>query len=489
MKVSNNVTGTREDAAVRAPVRIGFTRHLTRKGWTELAVLLAVVALVWQSAFAGVFQFDDVASIVRDPVYAGGENFWADLSRRIRPLTRLSFFLDRLAFGLEPTGYHLQSVLLHAGSGLLLYGMLARARLGPPGLPFWAALLFLVHPIACETVTYVSGRASGLSAFLVLLALALYTNATSGPDGSATRPLLHAVALGAFALALGAKETAAALPLLLLVWDAFVRGEPAGVLRRRFLRDHLPFWIVLAAAILAALLLVPRYRELAAFSLALRAPWENLWVQSKPLAFALGLYAHPAWLSVDHGLAPAPFSDPLAWVAAGALAALFTTAIVIARRQPAVSLGIVWFFVTALPANGPNARSDLLSERNLYLPCVGLAIAAAGLLHALIGALPGAAQTRTGLALRAAAFGLVAFLGIATVQRNSLWASPLALWADAAAKSPMNARAHNNLGFALERQGELDAAIREYRRALDLDPGYAQAGRNLQRAWAAASRQ
>jgi Flp pilus assembly protein TadD len=74
------------------------------------------------------------------------------------------------------------------------------------------------------------------------------------------------------------------------------------------------------------------------------------------------------------------------------------------------------------------------------------------------------------------------------VQRNGLWASPLALWTDAVAKSPLNARAHNNLGFALERQGDLDGAIREYRRALDLDPGYAQAGRNLQRAWAAASR-
>lgn len=482
------MTGTREDTAVRTPERIGFTRQLTRKGWTELAVLLAVVALVWQSAFAGVFQFDDVASIVRDPAYEGGENFWADLSRRIRPLTRLSLFLDRLAFGLDPAGYHLQSVLLHAGSGLLLYGILARARFAPPGLPFWAALLFLVHPIACETVTYVSGRASGLSAFFVLLALALYANATSGPAGSARRPPAYAAALGAFALALGAKETAAALPVLLLAWDAIVRSQPGGALRRRFLHDHLPFWILLAAAILAALLLVPRYRELAAFSLALRAPWENLWVQSKPLAFALGLFAHPAWLSVDHGLAPAPLSDPLAWVAAGALAALLTTAILAARRLPAVSLGIVWFFVTALPANGPVARSDLLSERNLYLPCMGLAIAAAGLLHALIEALPGAAQARAGLALRAAAFGVVACLGIATVQRNGLWASPLALWTDAVAKSPLNARAHNNLGFALERQGDLDGAIREYRRALDLDPGYAQAGRNLQRAWAAASR-
>ncbi|HYS12547.1 MAG TPA: tetratricopeptide repeat protein, partial [Burkholderiaceae bacterium] len=430
----------------------------------------------------------DSASIVRDTAYGSGEDFWADLPERIRPLTRLSFFLDRLAFGLEPAGYHLQNLLLHTGCGLLLYSIIARARLGPPGLAFWSALFFLVHPIACETVTYVSGRASGLSAFLLLLALALYTRATPGTDGSAIRPLTYAAALAAFALALGAKETAAALPLLLLAWDAIVRRAAAGAPRDWYFRNHLPFWGVLAVAILAALLLVPRYRELAAFSLALRAPWENLWVQCKPLAFALVLYARPAWLNVDHALAPAPLSDPLAWVAAGALAALLTTAILIARRLPAVTLGVIWFFVTALPANGPIARSDLLSERNLYLPCMGLAIAAAGLLCALIAAWPKPTQAWAGLAFRVAALGMVAYLGSATVQRNSLWASPLALWTDAVTKSPLNSRAHNNLGFALERQGDLDGAIREYRRALDLDANDAQAGRNLQRAWAAAAR-
>jgi tetratricopeptide (TPR) repeat protein len=457
--------------------------------WVELAVLLAAVALVWQRAFAGVFQFDDLASIVRDGSYASAENFLADLTWRIRPLTRLSLFLDRLAFGLEPAGYHLQNLLLHTGSGLLLYGIVARARLGPPELAFWAALLFLTHPIACETVTYVSGRASGLSAFLVLLALALYTRATTVRDGSAIRPLPYAGALAAFALALAAKETAAALPLLLLVWDAIVRRVPAGGLGRRNFRAHLPFWAVLAAAILAALLLVPRYRELAAFSLALRGPWESLWVQFKPLAFGLALYARPAWLNIDHALAPATLFDPLAWAAAGALAAVLATAMLIARRLPALSLGVIWFFVLALPANGPIARSDMLSERNLYLPCMGLAIAAAGLLCALIEALPKATQPRAGLALRVAALGVVAYLGSATVQRNTLWASPLALWNDAVTKSPLNPRAHNNLGFALERQGDLDGAIREYRRALDLDGNDAQSGRNLQRAWAAAARQ
>src|SRR5882672_5909791 len=196
MRGSNHVTDTRGSA----PKRIGFTMHLTRKVWTELAVLLAVVVLVWQGVFAGVFQFDDLASIVRDTAYGSGEDFWADLPERIRPLTRLSFFLDRLAFGLEPAGYHLQNLLLHTGCGLLLYSIIARARLGPPGLAFWSALFFLVHPIACETVTYVSGRASGLSAFLLLLALALYTRAAPGTDGSTIRPLTYAAALAAFAL-------------------------------------------------------------------------------------------------------------------------------------------------------------------------------------------------------------------------------------------------------------------------------------------------
>lgn len=452
----------------------------------EVAFLLAVVGVVWRSAFDGAFQFDDLPTIIQDPSYASLGSFFADLPGRIRPVTRVSILLDRLAFGFRPAGYHVQSVVLHAGCGLLLYDILRRARLGGRSLPVLGSLVFLVHPIACETVIYVSGRASGLSAFLVLLALWLYVKATPEASESRLKPLAFAASVGCFALALAAKETAAAFPLLLLAYDALARRQSDIPMRTRWLLHHAAYWAVLAAAILVAAFAMLRYRELAAVSLSLRSPWENLFVQAKPLVLALALFVWPAWLNIDHDLKPAALSDPLAWIAAAGLVALLVTALASRRRMPAVALGVAWFFIAVLPANGPVARLDLLSERNLYLPLAGLAIVAAGLVSALIEvARPHLRSYATWAFALAPLIALVA-LGTATAERSKLWSDPVALWSDAVAKSPGSSRAHNNLGYSLERRGDLEGAIREYRQALKLRPGNEQAWSNLRRAWDAA---
>jgi protein O-mannosyl-transferase len=452
----------------------------------EVALLLAVVGLAWRGAFDGAFQFDDLPTIIQDPSYGSLGGFVEDLPGRIRPLTRLSIMVDRLALGLRPAGYHVQSVILHAGCGLLLYDILRRAQLGGRTLPVLGALLFLVHPIACETVVYVSGRASGLSACLLLLALWLYIKATPEAPEDRFKPLVFAASVGCFALALAAKETAAALPLLLLAYDAIARRQSDVPMRTRWALHHTAYWAVLAVAILLAAFAMPRYRELAAVSLSLRSPWENLFVQAKPLVLALALFAWPAGLNIDHDLKPAAPSDPLGWIAAAGLVALLVTALASRRRMPAVALGMVWFFIAALPANGPVARLDLLSERNLYLPLAGLAIAAAGLASALIEAVRQHSHSHaTGAFALVALIALLAF-GTKAAERTQLWSDPVALWSDAVAKSPGSSRAHNNLGYSLERRGDLEGAIREYRLALKLRPGNEQAWNNLRRAWAAA---
>jgi tetratricopeptide (TPR) repeat protein len=151
-----------------------------------------------------------------------------------------------------------------------------------------------------------------------------------------------------------------------------------------------------------------------------------------------------------------------------------------------VGFGLLWFFAAAVAANGPVARLDLLSERNLYLSLAGLAIAAAGILAALVEAVPKGLRSYAGRTLALTALLALVALGVATVERNALWSDPVALWSDAVAKSPHKSRAHNNLGYALERRGDLDGAIREYRRALDLEPSNQRAWRNLRRAWDAA---
>ncbi len=176
-----------------------------------------------------------------------------------------------------------------------------------------------------------------------------------------------------------------------------------------------------------------------------------------------------------------------------ALAGLLAAAVVLARRAPLFSFGILWFFLHLLPTNSVLARYDLLSERNLYLPSIGLYLAAvaAGIggtrwLGARLRAawVPGPRVARCGqvVAWSVGAALVVGLVG-ATVGRNAIYADPVAFWSDAAAKSPRKARPRTNLGHAWFVAGDLDGAIREFRLALTLDPLDQVAQRNLLEAW------
>ena len=84
----------------------------------------------------------------------------------VRPALYTTFLIDRSVYGTNPAGYHLINLLLHLGAGLFVFLILNRAVTEETKhVPFWTALLFLIHPMATETVTYISGRASGLMAF------------------------------------------------------------------------------------------------------------------------------------------------------------------------------------------------------------------------------------------------------------------------------------------------------------------------------------
>ena len=97
----------------------------------------------------------------------------------VRPVLYATFLIDRSLYGTDPAGYHLLNLLLHLGSGILVYRIVASAVAEErSSVPFWTALVFLIHPIATETVTYISGRASGLMAFFYLLAFFLYIKAS-----------------------------------------------------------------------------------------------------------------------------------------------------------------------------------------------------------------------------------------------------------------------------------------------------------------------
>lgn len=448
-------------------------------------MLCAVTVAAFVGTFSGGFHYDDALTILENPHLEHWRTFVGHLDHMVRPMLYATFLLDRLLYGANPVGYHFLNLLLHLGSGLILYRLLTRAVPDETSsIPFWTALFFLIHPITTETVTYISGRASGLMAFLYLFAFFLYIKASEHQDAMKIRRLYLSGAVVSLILSLGSKETAVTFPLALLLWDLLIRRLRGAPLRTTILSRHLPFWIVLLLAAGWAWS-HPRYTALAQFSFTLRPFWDNLLSELHAMAYALRLFFTPWNQNFDHDLPE--FHSLSQWPLPLDLLLLFGTAasaVILWRRYPLVAFGLGWFFIQLLPIS-LIPRNDLLSERNLYLPSLGIMLVTAAFSFHV-------KQWLTTIALRpghirfgsaSVAIVLVLALCFFTYQRNRLYQERLLLWSDAVLKSPTKARPHNNLGHAYALQGDWDLAIDEFRTAVRLDPDYILAQHNLRKAY------
>jgi len=459
-------------------------------------LLLLAAAPAWITSFGGAFQFDDWNVIVDDPRVASLAAWWRAMPG-IRPLTKLSFALDHQA-GLGLVGFHATSLAIHLAAALLALALLRRlegwtvaAGAGGAALPArrtgWAALLgallFAVHPVQTEAVTYLSGRAVALAALLSLASLGTWLR---GRERG--RPwLVHAASPLLLAGALASKESAAPLPLVLLLLAVTAPDRLPGLAGwRRALRDTAAHWLVLAAAALV-LLAAPAYRAMLLHARSLRPPLENLRVHLDGLAWLAGQLLRPAALLADPG--PAAPTGPwwpaaltalaLATLLAGALAALL-----LGERAPlrlgatpgrrTAALAVLWTLAWLPPSGWVLPRPEAASDRQAYLALLGPAW--------LVGRwLAGGLAARGGRRLAATLLSgaLVVTLGWATARRSLVYADEVTFWRDVAAKAPGNARALNNLGLALSASCRLDEAAAAFEAALALEPAHPRARVNL----------
>jgi tetratricopeptide (TPR) repeat protein len=413
----------------------------------------------------------------------------------IRPLLKATLLLDRLAWGLDPAGYHLLNLCLHLGSGLLLYAIVRQlvdeANPSPAAtetsmVPLGVSLLFLVHPLGTETVTYLSGRATGLASFWYLAALLLYLRASRPDRAPQILSKAHVGAIGCFALALLSKETAITFPLALLLTEIVARRTRGPALRTIVARLHTPFWAVLFV-FLAAALMTPRYRVLLDQALNTRPFYEHLVSQLNVIGYAATLVVAPSRMNFDHDFPH--YTSVLAWptpIALALIIGLVALAIGRARAQPLLAFGIGWFFLQLLATNSVLQRADLLSERNLYLPAAGLFLALVSAWFALEKQIVDRVSEPRGpvrQGLGVLSIVVVALFLSATVARNAIYSDAVVFWTDAVNKSPAKPRPHVNLGHAYVFAGDLPRAIDQFRIALALDPDNPAAQNGLRAAW------
>lgn len=450
----------------------------------EVALLLLAIGAAYANALGASFQFDDWDVIVRDARVQDLAAWWRAMPG-IRPLLKLTYALDH-TMGFGVVGFHATNVAIHGLASLaaltLTRRLVARHRSGATEddaplesvrfVSLVAALVFALHPVQTEAVTLVNGRSSALSTALAFASLLLWSrsNQTHGTRAQAGR----AFSLVAMVLALGVKETAVVVPLVVGVWVATTPGfvHPwREALRASALHG------VTALACLGAAAALPAYRDLVETSLATRSPLENVVAQLHTLGPRLRPLVDFEALNSDPALEASTRLDAGTLAAGVVVATLLASALVVRRRHPLATFAVAWTFVWLAPTSSFLARLDLVNDRQWYAALLGPAI----LFGLAADSLRRRLESRRSRWAGAASFValLVLGLGFATHARNRVYADEVVFWQDVVRKSPGNARAYNNLGIAQAERCALAKAREAWRRALELDPGHVRAAVNL----------
>ncbi len=445
------------------------------------ALVLVLLFLLYGSSLDGPFVFDDRPNIVENSsVHL--ENLSArglvsaarDGPVSNRPVAYLSFALNYRLHGSETTGYRVANLLMHWVTGILLYFLVKltlslpsqRANWSSPRMiSLFTALIWLVHPLATQTVAYIVQRMNGMAAMFYILALLLFVRARlRGP--SRARWTLFAASGVAGLLALGTKEIAATLPIFVLLyeWYFFQDLDPRWLKRYAF-----PFF---AAVLILSLLFVggdPLVWLESGYEKRHFDMLERLLTESRVVLHYLGLlaYPNPANLSLSHSfpLSHSLIDPPTTLLALAAIAALLWLAVRTARRERLLSFGILWFFGT-LVIESTIIPLEIFFEHRTYLPSTFVLLVAVAMLYRF-----------TPRQWMATALAGAVVLGFAnwTSERARVWADELVLWRDVVEKAPDDVRAWTVLGVTLNSRGRSDEAISAFRHAQRLDPSYVSA--------------
>jgi tetratricopeptide (TPR) repeat protein len=398
-----------------------------------------------------------------------------------RPVANISFALNYYIHRYNVVGYHLVNILIHLTCGLLLYLLVkSTLRISWPDasskyrqwIPFFTALLWMVHPLQTQSISYIVQRMNSMAAMFYILSLLLFIKFRIANVPKKKWILLGGCILSGF-LALGTKENAATLPFFIFLYEWFFFQK----LSIHWLKRHAFTLtaIVITFALVAGLYIGINQLEKIDLGYSLRdfTVSQRLLTELRVVIFYVSLlfWPQPSRLNLDHdfSLSHSLFQPPATAICLVIILASIILAIYFARRDRLSSFCVIWFLGN-LVIESSVIGLELVFEHRTYLPSM-LAILLAVVVVLRVIKLQ---WLGIGILCMAAVLG-----SIWTFQRNQVWTDEIALWRDCVKKSPQKARAYNNLALALAGKGNFNDAITNYRVALKLKPDYARAHYNL----------
>lgn len=527
--------------------------------WRRLFFPLSIVAAgltAYYNSFAGVFLFDDRSHILGDRRLKTLWPLWEALSRR-RAVVDYSLALNYEA-GESSWGYHAVNVAIHILAALTLFGIVRRtlqyepcapngadarrsrpAARSAPWLALTIALIWVVHPLGTQSVTYLIQRAESLMGLFYLLTLYCFIRGAqvtdwkvgSTPAGSLKREVesalgsgpscrtwWYAAAVVSCALGMGSKAVMVTAPVVILLYDrVFISQSLSQALRRRWV-VHTALaatWGVLWTCGVVKGVLSTSAKVNVGFGFKGITPLGYALTQLGVIVQYMKVSLWPAPLCLDYDWPAARTAEAIAPPLPVMAAVIIGTVWALIHR-PRLGFVCAWFFLILAPTSSIIPIKDVHFEHRMYLSL------AAGITLMVIGTHWGVRHLFTRLSLadslrQCVHVGLgvivVASLTYATVRRNRVYHSEVGMWRDVLDKHPSSPRAaenlgiallgadrmadamtalreavrisphsanvHNGLGFTLVVHGQLEEAIASFREAVRLDPRFDRAHLNL----------
>jgi protein O-mannosyl-transferase len=481
----------------------------------HLLILSAVSFLLYARTLWNGWVTDDQLEVLQDHLirsfanvprlFTTGVWFFAGVTAEnyYRPLKLLAYTVEYHLFGFHPASWHLANILFNLAVVIAIY-LLVR-DLASPTLAFWTALIFAFHPIHVEAVAWIAAGSDLLCALALLLAIWLYHRAlhrtvqgrarlsreegAQGPShsaGAGFKPapaafLLYGGSVVLFFAALLFKETALTFPAVILAYDYFYRQETVGEILRGW-RRYFAYFAVLAAYLA---LRVHALGSLAPATSGIPLTWSEMVLSVPVLAMKyLWLALVPAHLNYWHIYRPV---RAVGWQPVAAIVAVLFLLAAMFRlrpRRPLLSFALAWFSLTLIPVlDIPKVSGNVFTDRYLYIPSFAFCLLAGwAWLWLRDRARASPAEARAGgtagdepnLLRRAAAYAallaLLGFYATTTLRRLPDWNDTFALISKTSRQSPDSPYVIATLGNLYLGRGELNRALLEARRAVQLAP-------------------
>lgn len=422
-----------------------------------LIMLSLSIFLVYFNAFDNGFVSDDVQLISKNPRV--GDFTFALTQSLVGSVRNILYFFSFHLGGLNPAFFRVINIAFHLGSSFLAFAIL-NFLTNKKLIAIFASLLFAIHPIMAESITWISGGPYSQYGFFLLLSFFLYL--ISGENKK-----IYWVAVLAFAFSLLSSEKSMVFFAILFVYEI-----SAGKLKDNW-KKIIPFFSMsLLLIIMYAARIGGRIADLESTTYQ-DTQSINLFVQI-PIATSsyLKLIFWPDKLSLYQ---TEMFFSTFQYIIFLSVFFLFLAFIFYGwKKNKAVFFWLSFFIITLSPTLTPFKISWIVAERYVYLGSLGIFVVIALFFNWLIEKY----SNRKNIIYSVFAI-LIVLLSARTIVRNMDWQNEDTLWLATAKTSPSGQNIHNNLGDVYGRQKNYEKAVEEFKKAVEINPNYADAYHNL----------